>query len=324
MLSVSRTLLLATALLANACTTPKDTVSSRPPSYPWFPFNWYSTTLAGKRFDKAAITVPIKLNGLQGNFITQFDLGSDATLLYENSIKNYFASRAQLYALADTTQLAVSDNGTNSYPTTGLAFSIGSTSIPHPWLRVKEGDPVPKDSLHTASKKLVGTIGSDFLKGKVLVIDYPQRRMCVLDSVDKYWRARTTFVSSQVKNNRMHIPLTIQERTYWELFDTGASLFPISTDFATWQQLVGPRLTPTDTLQVPSWGEQVTFYGAPMQHDAYLGKLRLPKSNAWFTRNQRLLNFNAHEKIDALTGNTFFVRSIVVLDFKTSRFGVVN
>ncbi|MEJ7658113.1 MAG: hypothetical protein WKG07_00050 [Hymenobacter sp.] len=66
------------------------------------------------------------------------------------------------------------------------------------------------------------------------------------------------------------------------------------------------------------------FYGAAMQHDAYLGEVKLPKSKAWFNRNPRLLEFNKSENVDALTGNTFFVNNIVVLDFRQSRFGVVK
>ena len=51
----------------------------------------------------------------------------------------------------------------------------------------RQGEPVPRDSLRSPSPKPVGTIGADFLDRKVLVIDYPRRRMCVLDSVDAYW-----------------------------------------------------------------------------------------------------------------------------------------
>ncbi len=169
----------------------------------------------------------------------------------------------------------------------------------------RQGEPVAPDSLRSRSHKLVGTIGTDFLDHKVLVIDYPRQRMCVLDSVDAYWRARTTFVAGRTKNNRLSIPLTINQHVYWALFDTGASLFPISTDYSTWQRLVvaGAKI---DTLQGKSWGEKVSFFGAPMRYDAYLGSVRLPKASAWFTRNQRLLNFNKSEQVDALTGNAFF------------------
>lgn len=313
--------LVAAAAGLGSCTAQKG-VSAQHPSYPWFPFKWYSATIEGKSFDKAAIIVPAKVAGLKGNFIAQFDLGSDATLLYEGALKNYFASRAQLYAQVDTTQRGVNDSGVVNYGTTGLPLVMGGSTIPNPLLMTKYGEPVPPDSLFTASDKLVGTIGSDFLKGRILVIDYPQRRMCVLDSLDRYWRASTAFVPCKMKNGRFHLPITVGQRTYWAAFDTGASLFPLSTDYNTWQQLVGARAVPRDTLKVNSWGEKVAFYGAPMRADAYLGSIKLPKSSAWFNRNQRLLDFNKSQEVDALTGNAFFLNNVLVLDFKHNKFGV--
>ena len=317
-----RSLFLAATSLLGACST-SQTGTERGPQYPWFPFKWYNTTIGGKPFEKVAILVPVKVSDVKGNFIAQFDLGSDATVLYEEALKNYFASRAQLYARVDTTRRGVNDNGVVIYGTKSLPLALGPGTIPHPLLMTKYGDPVAIDSLYTASDKLIGTIGSDFLKNKVLVIDYPQHRMCVLDSVDRYWRARTTFVSARVLNNRFHLPITVGARTYWAAFDTGASLFSLSTDYDTWRALVGSAV-PVDTLSVNSWGEKVPFYGAFMQQDAYLGSAKLPKSKVWFNRNKRLLDFNKGEQVDALTGNAFFLTNIIVLDFKQNKFGVVN
>lgn len=313
--------LLVAALELCACSPQKNT-QARSAGYPWFPFKWYSTTIGGKSFDKVAIIVPTKVADLKGAFIAQFDLGSDATMLYEGALKNYFASRAQLYARVDTTRWGVNDGGVVNYGTTGLPLVMGGNTIPRPLLMTNFGSPVPPDSLYTTSDKLVGTIGSDFLQGKILVIDYPKRRMCVLDSLDKYWRANTTFVSSRVKNGRFHLPIVVNQRTYWAAFDTGASLFPLSTDYLTWQELVGSSTAPVDTLLGNSWGEKVAFYGAPIQADAYLGSIKLPKSTAWFNRNQRLMDFNKSQEVDALTGNAFFLSNVLVLDFKQNRFGV--
>ncbi|MET4107570.1 hypothetical protein [Hymenobacter sp. UYP22] len=317
-------LLLAAVLLTAAlcaCTTQRAKIPAEP-VYPWFNFTWYKAQVAGRTFDKAAMLVPVQLLGLRGNFVAQFDLGSDGTSLYENALRNYFASRAQLYATVDTTQRLVSDGGQVSYVTAGLPLHVGPTIIAHPVLARGAGELVSKDSLHSTTPKMIGTIGANFPKGKVLIIDYPRQRMCVLDSVDTYWRARTTFVASRMRKGRLHIPLTINQHTYWALFDTGASLFPLSTDEHTWKTLVatGP---PTDSMRVSSWGEQVAFYGAPIQSDVYLGATKLPRGQAWFNRNKRLLAFNAEEQIAALTGNGFFSTSILVLDYQRNRFGVV-
>ena len=303
-----------------ACTSPPAA-----PTYPWFPFSWYGQQLGRHTIAKVAMLVPVRVGTLResARLVAQFDLGSNATMLYENALRNYFPSRRQLYAAVDTTRPGAFDTGVRSYPTS-LPLAFGPNRVPHPVLAAQSGDEVPKDSLWTKSDKLVGTIGSDFLAGRVLVIDYPRQRMCVLDSVDAYWRARTTFVTGRVVHHRLQIPLTVRHHTYWAVFDTGASLFPLSTDEATWRTLAGPGAVPTDTLPVSSWGKEVPFYGAPLRDTVYLGALALPPARAWFTRDARHLAFAKAEHLDASTGNAFFTEKTVILDFKHSRLGVVR
>jgi hypothetical protein len=314
--------ILLIALSLCACISQRAAVPAGP-DYPWVRFIWHSVQLEGRTFEKAAMLVPVQLHDLRGNFITQFNLGSDGTSLYENTLRNYFATRAQLYAAVDTTHRLVSDAGQLSHPTTGLPLRFGATTIAHPVLTRGEGELVPPDSLRSASPKVVGTIGADFLKGKVLVIDYPHQRMCVLDSVDAYWRARTTFVASRKRKGHLHIPLTINQRTYWTLFDTGASLFPISTDEQTWKKSGGNRRA--DGYHAGSLlGRTGDLLWAPVQADVYLGTTKLPRGHAWFNRHKRLLDFNAQEQIAALTGSVFFSHNIIVLDYQRNRFGVVN
>lgn len=293
------------------------------PGVAWFPFQWYGEKVDGKYYDKLAMFLPVRVQALRGRFIAQFDLGSDATMLYEETLKNYFPSHRHLYALLDTAQRGTTDAGNHNYATQGLPVRLGGCVIAHPRLLSGQGEAVPPDSLYSNSQKLVGTIGADFLQHKVLVIDFPHRRMAVLDSVDASWRARTAFVTAHVRRNRFHIPLTINQRTYWALFDTGSSLFAFNTDQATWRGLVG-RPVATDSLHVNSWGKQVAFYGAPLRTAVFLGRTQLPRATAWYTRDARHLAFTKAEHIDAITGNAFFLHNTVVLDFEHGRFGVVK
>src|SRR5215216_2672995 len=75
---------------------PKD-----PDRYNWFSFKWYADSVSGRYFDKLALTLPVEINNLKGNFITQFDLGSNSTDLYGNCLKNYFDSREELLSMLD-------------------------------------------------------------------------------------------------------------------------------------------------------------------------------------------------------------------------------
>lgn len=146
--------------------------------------------------------------------------------------------------------------------------------------------------------------------------------MCLLDSIDNFWNAKASYVNCIVKRNRIHLPAKINGKEYWLLFDTGASIFPISTDHNTWKE-IADSTQGVDLLKANSWGEKVSFYGAPIKHDAYLGNQKLNRGMVYYN-NKRLLEFNREENISGTTGNLWFANDVVVIDFKNQKFGVVK
>ena len=75
----------------------------------WFSFKWYSDSVSGRYFDKLAILLPVKIDDIKANFMAQFDLGASETVLYGNSLKNYYPCRAFLYSLLDKLHPGTSD-----------------------------------------------------------------------------------------------------------------------------------------------------------------------------------------------------------------------
>lgn len=303
------------------CTAAHKNISSAD-SYPWFPFSWYAATISGKNFDKVAMLVPVKVNDLKADFTLQFDLGSDATLVYGNTVNSYYKENEIKSFLVESSR-SKDNGGKTVYKTKGLIYHLGKLTKESLVYKEDYGDKISSDSLFTRKPKHIGTLGADMFNNKILIIDYPNKRMCVLDSLDSHWKKRTTFVDAKSNNGRLHIPLTVAKKTHWFLFDTGASLFPINTHKELWTSLVD-QTAKTDTIIANSWGEKVKFYGRPIKEKIYLGKRKLDNDYAWYNDNKRLQEFNKAENIDGLTGNAFFVNTIVVLDFKNKKFGVVN
>jgi hypothetical protein len=291
-------------------------------SYSWFPFSWYTAKLSGKNFDKVAMLVPVKVNDLNANFTLQFDLGSDATIIYGNTINSYYKQNEMKNFIVESSK-STDDGGKIVYATKGLVYHFGKMSKDNLMYKDDYGDEIPKDSLFTKNPKHIGSLGADVFNDKILIIDYPNKRMCVLDSLDDYWKKVTTFVEARSKSGRLHIPLTINNKIHWFLFDTGASLFPINTNKELWNSIID-KTAKTDTIIANSWGDKVKFYGRPIKEKVYLGKRKLENNFAWYNENKRLQEFNKDEEVDGLTGNAFFFNNIVVLDFKNKKFGVVN
>ncbi|PIF45182.1 hypothetical protein CLU96_2183 [Chryseobacterium sp. 52] len=308
------------SILAGCTASNKNIPSAE--SYSWFPFSWYSAKISGKNFDKVAMLVPVKVNDVKADFTLQFDLGSDATLIYGNTINSYYRDNEIKNFLIENSK-STDDGGKTIYKTKGLIYHLGKLSKDHLIYKENYGDKIPMDSLFNKKPKHIGTLGADVFNNKILIIDYPNKRMCVLDSLDSYWRKVTTFVDARSNNGRLHIPLTMANKTHWFLFDTGASLFPINTNKELWTSLVD-QTAKTDTIIANSWGEKVKFFGRPIKEKVYLGKRKLENDYAWYNDNKRLQEFNKAENIDGLTGNAFFVNNVIVLDFKNKKFGVVN
>jgi len=291
--------------------------------YQWLSFKWHGDRVSGRYFDKLAIMLPVKINDLKGNFVAQFDLGANESVLYGNALKNYFPSQEYLYTLLDTTQKGISDAGIVSYPSKGMNLSVGVYPEKKFYFLENYGDEIPKDSLLSPSEKHMGTIGANFTTDKVLIMDLPNHKICILDTMDNYWASRASFVDCRVMKNRIQLPLKINGKTEWIMFDTGASIFPLFTNKALWDTMVDLKEKP-DTLQVNSWGEKVVCYGATIVSDVYLGDHKLHKAKAWFTENKRLLDFYRDEGTTGTTGNAYFFNDIIVIDFKNKKFGVVK
>jgi hypothetical protein len=291
--------------------------------YDWVPFQWQGDTVSNRYFDKLAITVPIHIDGIKGNTVAQFDMGADVTFLYGNPFQNYSGTRQQMLSRVDTTTRDVTDAGNVVYRTKDVVFTVGRQKIGPVYLNDNYGDEIPADSLYTSSAKMLGTIGADFAKDKFLIIDYPHQKMCLLDTIDAYWKARTIFTACRIKKGRIQIPITINGVEEWYLFDTGASLFPLSTDHDTWKGMVNDDQA-RDSLRGNSWGEQVTFYGAAIGKDVYIGKAKMGPGQAWYCTNQRLLDLYKGENVRGTTGNAYFFNEIIVLDFKHGQFGIVR
>ena len=51
-------------------------------------FYWSPAEISGRQFDKAAMYLPISLDTVTELHYSQFDLGSDASILYQNNLKS--------------------------------------------------------------------------------------------------------------------------------------------------------------------------------------------------------------------------------------------
>ncbi len=286
-------------------------------SFQWIPYEWVPYSVGDRSFPKAAIFIPVKIEKLETlPTVVQFDLGSDATILYENPFKLLGPER-------DFFKDHWNRNVDSTYKFGRLknySFYLGHLPVNNPLLRVNYGTLLTRDSFYTKQK--VGTLGSDFFKNKYLIIDYPGQRIAVADTLTNDVLDKFSLVQARIQNNRLEVPMEIDGKTYWFLFDTGASIFPLQTHRSLWDSL---RLSaPIDSFQVPSWGKMVDVFSAPRKYSIRLGTLQLPRDKIYYVDAPETTEYFKSIGLSGLTGNAYFLENTVLIDYKNKRFGVLR
>lgn len=281
---------------------------------PWSPFEWISFSIGDKTFDRAAILIPVKLTGTTRALWMQLDTGSDATMVYEIPWKQLHLTVPQ--AAGDSSKIL-------------LSAAIGNQWFDSLWVRMAYGF---GDSLTEKEERpVIGTIGQDWLIGRILLLDFPHKRFCLLSSVEsipKEFLARASFVDLHNRNNKLFITIEVADTaSNYFFFDTGSSLFQIVTTPALWKKFTGLRGDEKNIarLKVPSWGKEAILLGAPTKGPLKIGSLTVRNPTVYFD-STALNDFTTWPfKVDGLVGNAlFYDHHTILIDLIKNRFGVLR
>lgn len=285
----------------------------------WIPFDWQGDTISGRYFDKASITIPVTIDNLPHRFNMQLDLGAGTTNIYGNSIEPYLKIHPELKNKIDTS-LTFLIQGQTNFKFRDIDLKLGSVSFGAKDIGCFKnfGDKIPVDSISNLSEKHIGTIAPDLFQGKILIIDYPNKRICVTTKLPKQFRK----ASFQPYNGgkRIKIPLVINDKQEYLMFDTGSSIFALLTTEEKANQISSGKII--DSLNVSSWGQFYMFYGKQVTCNVKYGNIQLAKVNVYYDRANIYGGFYEQEKIWGLTGNAYFLNNVVIVDYINKRFGV--
>ena len=286
----------------------------------WIPFSWVGDTVSGKYFDKLIITIPVSVDDLPHKFNMQFDLGAVNTHFYGNSIQNYLEKYQKLNLKTDTTLTFRMQSQTN-YMLRDVEFKLGNVSFGKRNIgNFKNfGDVIPKDSILTNSEKHIGTIAPDLFQNRILVIDYPNKRICVVNKMPRQF-AKASFQKYKVKAGRIKIPITIDGKNEDLMFDTGSSIFSLITSKKNALNISDNEIT--DSLKISSWGQYYMVYGKKVKVNVKFGETLLKPAIVYYDEQQHNTKFYKDENIWGITGNAYFLDRIVIIDYKNQLFGV--
>lgn len=287
----------------------------------WIPFHWTSDTISGKYFDKSSIVIPVKIEKIPARFNMQFDLGAVRTVIYGNSIAPYLEAYPALKGKIDPSKTFLIQ-GEDNPMFKDMSLQMGEASFEGLDIGYFKnyGGIISTEAVLSETEKHIGTIGPDLFQNRIVIIDYPKKRIGICDALPKEYK-KATFQKFKSTDGRPKIPLTINGRIQHVMFDTGSSIFTLQTTKQEALDAASPKIV--DSLSVSSWGKMLTFYGVKSEKPIKFGDKVLDGSTLYYDEQETFRDFYKFVGIWGLTGNAFFLNNTVIIDYKNKLFGVL-
>lgn len=279
-------------------------------------FVWEDGEIDGRAFEKVAMNIPIRIENIPANFYMQLDLGA-INVIDENVIKQYMSVDTVL-ARKLNADFNRDFKGRKCNTFENVNVMLDSISLATSFLNlVGFGEVLHPDSLYTPTPKRLGTIGVDMFDGKILIIDYPDQELSIVDRLED--SASYEYVDFLFENGRIKIPVEVNGKTEYLLYDSGSSMFTLITSAHSWKELADTSATVLDSIQINAWGESKTIYWAPCSGKMKIGSIVRQNFNVYYGENW-IDSFLEKENLYGVTGNKIFLDKTIAIDFSQKRF----
>jgi len=247
---------------------------------------------------KSVMRVPLSLNGK--HYWYQLDTGADVVIAYGNR------------------------------PHEGWSPKEGEMRIPRAQFAGMSFPAILAYPMKTVSdENLQGTVGLDLLVGRAFVIDFPKKRVCLVeraDLPDSLIRA-ADWSDAEIRHGKLFINMTLNGKKLDEiLYDTGSSSTALDLDLNLWKEFTG-RVgisEATTHSKGQSWGHEIESIGAPATGDLTIGR-HVYRTPLLTTIPARPDSYRTGYRAQGLLGNALFTDSIVILDLGAHpRFGIID
>jgi hypothetical protein len=282
-------------------------------------FYWVGANINGKKFDKAAMFVPINIDNLKEGAFAQFDLGSNTSILYQKNLTSIPEfNQLKLDSLPDGN----TDDGKKVFVIRSANISIGKIHLGKREIYgfYNYGDEIKIDEKIRVDEKSIGTIGSDIVQNKVLIIDFRNETLSITDSLTSVAQSEFNFTDCKLVNNRIIVPIDINGQTMYFLYDTGASLFPMGTTKSIWKEISNDKII--DTLNITNFGNPVKMFGSNSKIKVKLADEYLSNFTVYYEDENYFDKIFKQIECDGIIGNSFFLNKKICIDYKTKRFGI--
>jgi len=272
----------------------------------WSTFLWDDATIGGRKYSRAALLIPVRVPEQRRVGYLQLDLGA-STVFYTTPYSEFVPGHS--LAASPTFTGRIAGHEVQDYP-----------------IRLED---VHRQTGAPADRWVIGTLGMDFFAFHSLVIDFPNRRLLILDYEEvpeTHIHDSMMFSEGNYRDDKFFVALSIAGKPYKDgfFFDTGSSLFPLIVSPPLWHTLTGRTGNETANIRmdIDSWEKKVTVVGAPVRGSIEIAGAVYRDQLVFYTPHGEFDFAKADPRIIGLFGNALFYDRMVLVDPYRRRFGV--
>lgn len=276
------------------------------------PLYWKGDSVNGKWEAHAALLLPVQLKNCPGIFFMQFDTGAPSSIFYKNKLRSIRLKYPR----------AVPGNDTDS-ALENFSFKAGRMPVLAKQIALKQLDSTGINWQNKNGIEIIGTIGTDFIDNKVVILDYPGRQLVIADSLPAALREESLSNFMYVRRSIL-LPAQLKGNSFMLYFDSGSSMYELLTSKKNCESMAAPNGT-IITTNVKSWDKYITANSIASNDSIAISNKKVPVhyatyiegvSNAQVTQMMQM-------GIGGLTGNKLFLQYKLVLDTKNKKFGLI-
>ncbi|MCW3162832.1 hypothetical protein [Chryseobacterium oryctis] len=249
----------------------------------------------------SALLLPVQIKGVDKTFYMQLDTGSPTTIFYSKSlesIQNIFFPKNNIKDILSN-------------------FKIGKMEITSQNFKTLDyGKPL--DLKSQDAKNIIGTIGTDLLEKRVIILNFKENTCSFLNEIKE-----NGFHNFEFKKRKILLPARIGNENLKLMYDSGTSGYELITHKETWAKYRIPKAN----LKIEkgnSWGKTLTIKSSPSNQTILFGDKKLKLNEITYIEGtSKIQNFLMKSSgMTGMLGNKIFLNHVITLDCKNEKFKI--
>ncbi len=279
-------------------------------------FDWANDSIGNYYEKQTAMTIPLKIKGFDHRFYMQFDTGSPFSFIYEKDFKSLKALGIPLNEVIKDKERYIEH----------LDFVLSDAHIKASMIKILPNYGNVFDKNDTIPKIKIGTIGSDFMDNRIIVIDFTNQKIRLFNKRPPWMLKLSNFKPfDYTARRRIMLPVIIDNKKYEFLYDSGCSAFGLITIKSRFLSYTDKDTAPLN-YGANSWGNSIPIVSKPSNKIFTIGNTELQLKRVsyvdMYTITQPLIT--PFTRIGGWMGNQPFNESTLIIDTKKEEFVILK